>query len=424
LVHAISLAHYAFVYTRSWAANGSNDRVRLTAKADQLEQEVALQREEIRIKDTRMAAIPPARRPHYGPTERLAILELRAARSWSQTQTAQVFQVTEDTIASWSQRLDEEGPAALLRTREPVNKFPDFVRYLVQRLQTLCPRLGKVKIAQILTRAGLHLGVTTIGRMRRDRPKPTPRKPAAAPAARRVTARHPNHVWHVDLTTVPTSAGHWVSWLPFALPLCWPFCWWLAVVLDHYSRRVMGITVFTSQPSSLQVQQFLGQVITKIGAMPRHLISDHGGQFDCSAFRRWCKRRGMRQRMGAVGKHGSIAVVERFIKTLKFDALRQLAVVPLLRQAFQRELSWYGQWYNEWRPHTTLAGATPNEVYFRQRPACRRPRFEPRPSWPRASPCAKPQVLVKGQAGAKLDLTVEFVAKGRHLPVLRLTRAA
>jgi hypothetical protein len=43
-----------------------------------------------------------------------------------------------------------------------VNKFPDFVAYFVRRLKILCPTLGKVRIAQILARAGLHLGPTTI----------------------------------------------------------------------------------------------------------------------------------------------------------------------------------------------------------------------------------------------------------------------
>jgi hypothetical protein len=73
--------------------------------------------------------------------------------------------VTAETIASWLQRIDEEGPKALVQLPEPVNKFPDFVRAMVQRLKTLCPMLGKVKIAQILARAGLHLGVTTVGRI-------------------------------------------------------------------------------------------------------------------------------------------------------------------------------------------------------------------------------------------------------------------
>ncbi|MDP6717575.1 MAG: hypothetical protein QGF59_02925 [Pirellulaceae bacterium] len=61
-------------------------------------------------------------------------------------------------------RVDEQGPDALLQIRDPVNKFPDFVRYAVQRLKTLCSSMGKVKIAQTLSRAGLRLGATTVGR--------------------------------------------------------------------------------------------------------------------------------------------------------------------------------------------------------------------------------------------------------------------
>src|SRR5262249_5958280 len=324
---------------------------------DELEHEIAMLREEIRVKDARLARIAAPRRPHYVPSERLAILELRAVRGWSLAQTARVFQVTTATIASWSKRLDEVGPTALLRTPGPVNKFPDFVRYLVQRLQTLCPRLGKVKLAQLLARAGLHLGVSTVGRIRRERPAPPP---AAAhplepmPCARRVTAQYPDHLWHIDLTTVPTSAGFWASWCPLALPQCWPFCWWLAVVLDHFSRRVHGVAVFAKQPTSEQVQRFLGRVVARVGRAARHLVTDQGEQFRCAAFQRWCRAQGMRQRFGAVGKQGSIAVVERFLRTLKQECTRVVAVVPLLRRAWCRELQLYSSWYNAARPHTTL----------------------------------------------------------------------
>ena len=48
----------------------------------------------------------------------------------------------------------------------------------------------------------------------------------------------PNHVWHIDLASVPTRLGFWTSWSPWAVPQEWPFCWWMAVALDHYSRRV------------------------------------------------------------------------------------------------------------------------------------------------------------------------------------------
>ena len=72
----------------------------------------------------------------------MAILELKAARGWSLAQTARTFQVTSITIASWMKRVDEEGPDALVQLREPVNKFPDFVRYAIQRLRKLCYSLG------------------------------------------------------------------------------------------------------------------------------------------------------------------------------------------------------------------------------------------------------------------------------------------
>ena len=117
-----------------------------------------------------MASLPPHRRPYYPPAERMAILELRAARGWSLTHTAVAFLVCPKTVASWMKRLEEEGSDAPVQFPSPVNKFPDYVRYAVQRLQALCPTLGKKKIAAILARAGLHLGTTTIGRMRKEQP--------------------------------------------------------------------------------------------------------------------------------------------------------------------------------------------------------------------------------------------------------------
>jgi transposase InsO family protein len=262
--------------------------------------------------------------------------------------------------------------------------------------------------------------------MRRQDPTHAPpaSSTTAAPSARRVTAREPNHVWHVDLTVVPTSLGFWTSWLPFALPQCWPFCWWVSIVLDHYSRRALGFAVFVRQPTSEQVRQFLGRVIGCIGAVPAHLVTDSGVQFTCPAFKDWCHGHGVRQRRGALGQRGSIAVLERFIGTLKREGIEVLAAVPLLRRAFHRDISLFVGWYNATRPHMTLKGATPDETYFGRRPACRQPRFEPRAHWPRGAPCALPQVLAKGQPGVELNVRLDFPARRRHLPCVTITRAA
>src|SRR5207244_2804387 len=110
-------------------------------------------------------------------------------------------------------------------------------------------------------------------------------------------------------------------------------------------------------------------------------------------FRDWCQRHGIKPRYGAIGKQGSIAVVERFILTLK-QLLGGLPFVSLYRRTFRRELDLLCAWYNEHRPHSTLGGVTPHERYFHLRPANRLPRWEPREGWPRGSPCARPWAVV------------------------------
>ncbi len=101
VLHVIGLAQYATAYTRSWAANSPNERMRLKAENDRLESEVALLKEEIRIKDARLLCWDSRKRPQYPPTERMAILELRAARSWSKQKTADAFHLTAATITTW-----------------------------------------------------------------------------------------------------------------------------------------------------------------------------------------------------------------------------------------------------------------------------------------------------------------------------------
>jgi putative transposase len=422
-IHAVSLANVVFAVTRSQAENHFNARVRLQAENDRLRSEIAVLREELRIKDARMERIPAQRRPHYPPIDRLAILELRAARAWSLAETARRLLVMPLTIASWMHRLDDEGPEALVRLSEPVNRFPEFVGYFVRRLKTLCPAMGTRRIARVLCRAGLHLGTTTVRRMLTDTNARRRPKRVVAESGPVIRAKRPNDVWHTDLTTVPIVGGFWVPWLPWALTQRWPFCWWIAVVVDHYSRRVMGVVTFRSQPSSAAVQRFLDRVTCETGVAPRHLITDKGRQFIAVRFRRWCRRRGIRQRFGAVGKYGSIAVVERFIRTMKNECTRRI-LVPLRLAAFQRELSMFAEWYNGDRPHEALRTRTPDEIYFGRRPACLFPRFEPRAGWPRRSPCAKPSVLVRGHPGAVVELDLGFHAGRKHLPLVSLKRVA
>jgi hypothetical protein len=168
---------------------------------------------------------------------------------------------------------------------------------------------------------------------------------------------------------------------------------------------------------------FLAGLIRAAGETPRHLITDRGKQFTAQAFRRGCRRDGVRQRFGAIGKHGSIALVERCIRTPKAEGVR-CWLAPNGWRTVGRELSVFADWHNGQRPHAGLAGATPDSIYFGQRPAHNGPRFEPRARWPRDAHCARPQAPVRGRSGVRLALEDRYLEARVHLLVVSLTRAA
>jgi transposase InsO family protein len=282
--------------------------------------------------------------------------------------------------------------------------------------------MGKVRIANVFARAGLHLGVTTVRRMLKH-PPAEPIIPIACSetSGRTVVARYPHHVWNIDLTTVPIASGFWAPWFPFALPQCWPFCWWILVIVDHFSRAAIGFALFPRQPSAEQVCTALHRAATQVGRAPKYTVSDQGVQFRHD-YRQWCARRGVKPRFGAVGRYGSVALIERFIRTMKQEGTRRI-LVPFRFDKMRAELSRFFRWYNLFRPHTHLRGATPAEVLMRRRPANRKPRLEPRARYPATGACAVPRVKARA-TGCQLTLVPGTFEGARHLPVVRLRKAA
>jgi transposase InsO family protein len=419
LLHAIAMASTALAVARGHAASRG-----LRVELDRAMQEISLLREELDLKDARWVRLSPRRRPHYSAVQRLRILQLKAARGWSCEQAAEALMIDEQTLKSWLRRVDEKGESALVQTTEPVNRFPDFVRYLVRQLRVLCPEMGKIRIAQVLARAGLHLGATTVGRMLREAHPPADDVACAVVTkTRRVTARYPGELWHLDLTAVPIGAGFWVPWLPFTLPQSWPFCWWIAVIVDHVSRAVVGFSVHSAQPTSEQVQATISRAIERSAGSPRSIVTDKGPQFWCRSYRSFCRDRGICPRFGAAGRQGSIAVVERFIGTMKKECTSRL-LVPLSIGAMRREVGLYVLWYNNHRPSQALEGRTPQEVYEGRQPANVQRRYEPRRRWPAGAPSALPKTGTKAVPGARLALVVSYVAGRKHLPVVELREAA
>jgi putative transposase len=297
------------------------------------------------------------------------------------------------------------------------------------------PAIGKLRSAQVLARAGIHLGATTVKRIlerrRRESPPPPPpsssasaEETAAAVPNKPVTAKATHHVWQIDLTLVPVFGGLSVAWLPFSLPQCWPFCWWVACVIDQYSRRILATAEFGGPPTAVEIRSVLAGATRRWESTPKYLVSDQGSQFTSEHLRAWCRAQGIDQRFASVGSLRATAIVERFFLSLKMEMMNRISVA-LAPGAFERQLDAYLAWYHAHRPHQGLRGRTPDEVFYDRRPANEAPRYEPRTKWPRASPCARPFARPKLRgAAARLRLVSTPTPGAPHLPIVRLERAS
>jgi transposase InsO family protein len=250
-------------------------------------------------------------------------------------------------------------------------------------------------------------------------PMAEPEKPSPT-----VTAKYPHHVWNVDFTTIPTAAGYWAPWFPFALMLLWPFSWHLALVVDHFSRKIVGCGVFRKEATAEELCALLTQTVERSGRAPKYIVSDQGTQFQ-SEYRAWCKANGVRPRFGAIGKHGSIALTERCIRSVKDECLR-IILVPFRLEAMMKEMELYVVWFNEHRPHQGLGGKTPNEVFDGRVAARDGPRWETRRPCPRRASNDRglAGVALRDEPGTAVELVVHRVEGRAHLSIVELGRAA
>jgi hypothetical protein len=94
---------------------------------------------------------------------------------------------------------------------------------------------------------------------------------------------------------------------------------------------------------------------------PRHLVTDRGAQFTSKLFARAVAALRVRHRFGAVGRTGSIAIIERFFRTLK-DTATLRPRPPLLLADLTARLGLSLAYYTWLRPHSALGNRTPAEV--------------------------------------------------------------
>jgi putative transposase len=210
-------------------------------------------------------------------------------------------------------------------------------------------RVGRKRVARLMRAAGL------VGVSRRKDRRTTVRDDRARPApdlvARVFSAEGPNRLWVADITYVPTWAGFL----------------YLAVVLDAWSRRVVGWAMATHLRTELvltALEMALGQ------RRPEGVIhhSDQGCQYTALAFGQRCREAGVRPSMGSVGDAYDNALCESFFATLECELLDRRAFRSQA-EARMAVFEFIEGWYNPLRRHSALDYASPMQFERRHRAA-------------------------------------------------------
>jgi putative transposase len=199
--------------------------------------------------------------------------------------------------------------------------------------------LGRKRVARLMRTARLR------GVSRRKWVVTTTRARDAQPAPdlvqRQFTAAGPDQLWVADITYVPTGTGFL----------------YLAVVLDAWSRRVIGWAMETH----LRTELVLAALDMALRQRRPHAVihhSDHGCQYTSIAFGQRCDAAGVRPSMGSVGDAYDNALCESFFATVECELLERsrVATPAAARVAL---FDFIEGWYNPRRRHSALGYLSP-----------------------------------------------------------------
>jgi len=168
-------------------------------------------------------------------------------------------------------------------------------------------------------------------------------RPAPDRVERNFTAHAPDRLWVADITYIPT----WEGFL------------YLAVVLDVFSRRVVGWAMAVHLRTEL-VLAALEMALVQRGPSDVIHHSDQGTQYTAIGFGRRCEEAGVRPSMGSVGDCFANAMAESFFATLECELLMR-SRFKTVAEAQRAVFSFIEGWYNPRRRHSALGYLSPAE---------------------------------------------------------------
>jgi putative transposase len=201
--------------------------------------------------------------------------------------------------------------------------------------------VSRKRVARLMREAGLRGAsrrrpITTTTRDAKSRPAPDLVK-------RDFAAEGRDRLWVADITYIPTGSGFL----------------YLAVVVDAWSRRVVGWSMATHLRTELVLEALnmaLGQ------RRPQGVIhhSDQGTQYTSIAFGQRCREAGVRPSMGSVGDCFDNALCESFFATLECELLERRRFRTQV-EARMAVFEFLEGWYNPHRRHSALGYLSPAE---------------------------------------------------------------
>ena len=338
ILRQVGLAHQV------WRASVP-PRFTKTARIAHLEERLARIEAENRLLRSRLSRVPAKRRSYYLRHERLDILNHAARYGISVKRLAYIFLLNKSTIARWITRF-AEGDERFFRV-EFRGRTTALVRALIHRLRSEWPSWGTRRIAAMLLKLGLEVSRSTVQRELRRRPPVQPdSSPIVSQESRLLLAKRPNHIWMLDFTRLK---GQLIKT-------------WVGAAIDIYSRRILAIASIRKAPTAAFACRLLRSVVKKHGT-PTWLVTDKDPVLRrAKNVNGLLRRHGIRRRYGAVGRKGSIAIIERFWRSAKSEYVDDLSSIASIRR-LDRDLDAYATWFNHHRPHQGLGNATPQEVF-------------------------------------------------------------
>jgi transposase InsO family protein len=311
----------------------------LRDRVAQLETELALARRQ---------AEKTGEKPRYTLHERLLVLWYLEYFQVPKRQIKKRLGVARSTLHRWLKKVDEGGGTGTT----PPNKTPQEVAGLVWSIAKANPHWGRIRISMQLALLDVFLAASTVRNIL-NCPQPSgtssririSAKDTEEQSNRSIAAWYPNHVWSVDRTIV----YRWRFWPTHVL-----------LVIDHFSRKAVCVAPLEG-PNTGWCIEALEQAFNEHGA-PKHLVADQESIFKSAAFTESLANWNIKHPFGAIGKHSSIAVTERAIKTLKYEWLERASLLKGFDHLAKLCES-FADWYNDWRPHMTLDGARPEDLF-------------------------------------------------------------